>query len=361
MQDKKQIVQAFFKKRNLLTPEALDFVSSDQSLCEKKFDTLIIDRDTLIDNAEAFAVLKNLTEKPKELKKEDFVNFYTSKFEKMKNIIVSRLQKDFVSLNKIGSLKNEVYAIGIVREKRQNGKVLEIEDMSDSKEIVFDSEQDVEIDDVIAVKAVTGTDTIFGKNVLYPDVPLRQPTKGFGKGCFFSDLHLDETPKKEAEKLFSWLRSSNIKNVFVAGDIGDTKFFEELVEEYCSNKRFFCIPGHTEDDMDYPTLPEKFSRKNITALSNPATLSINGLTILIIHNCDMSHIKKRYLGKSKLILKEDYLVLDDVPDIVHCGHTHRPETSNYKSISIVNSGSLLAEFKPVVIDFETREVSQISL
>jgi len=34
---------------------------------------------------------------------------------------------------------------------------------------------------------------------------------------------------------------------------------------------------------------------------------------------------------------------------------------NYKSVTIVNSGSLLAEFKPVVVDFATREAEQVGL
>ncbi len=359
--DKKRIVTAYLERGNLLTPEALEKITKNGNMKEK-IDALIVDKDMLEDELSC-AVVKNFQEKPAEIKKDDFVSFYNSKFEKMKNIIVSRLQKDFVSLNKIGALMNEIYVIGMVREAGQrNGKyVIELEDMTDSKHVIFDKEQEVEIDDVIAVKAVSAGEALFGKAVIHPDIPLRQPSRGTGKGCFVSDLHLDEVPGKEAEKFFLWLRSVDAKNVFVAGDIGDTALFEKFVGEYCQSKTFFCIPGHKSGEMEYPTPPEQFSRKNIIPLSNPSIINVNGLVILMVHDGNINFLKKRYIGHSKLILKEDYLVLDIVPDIMHCGHTHKPESSNYKSVSIVNSGSLLSELRPVVIDFETREVTQAAI
>ena len=72
-------------------------------------------------------------------------------------------------------------------------------------------------------------------------------------------------------------------------------------------------------------------------------------------------LKKRYLGESKTILPEDYLVLDVVPDIVLHGHTKNPEVSNYKSVTIINAGSPLTDFRPIVIDLPTREVEQINI
>ena len=130
---------------------------------------------------------------------------------------------------------------------------------------------------------------------------------------------------------------------------------ESIIQRYCSGKRIFLAPGEA-DDKEYPRLPVNI--KGVTALSDPAMVEINGVKILVVHNFDITMLRKRYLGRSKSILPEDYLVLEEVPDIVHCGHTGKPFVQNYKSISIVNSGSLLDEFKPVVIDFATRDVRQ---
>lgn len=90
-------------------------------------------------------------------------------------------------------------------------------------------------------------------------------------------------------------------------------------------------------------------------------VELNNIKILLVHDFNLSMLKKRYLGKSKDILEEDYLVLDEVPDIVHCGHTHEPFVRNYKSVTIVNSGSPLTEFRPVVVDFNTRAVEQVKI
>jgi DNA polymerase II small subunit len=227
--------------------------------------------------------------------------------------------------------------------------------MTGSMAVVFDENPEVEEDDVIAVHGTAGGKIIYGKKVLFPDIPLRQPSKGHGTACFISDLHMDEMPLKEIEKFFTWFEKEDIHYLFVAGDVGDKKNFEMLVNRHCSFKTVFIIPGNMDNKDDYPQLPEKYEAKNIVPLSNPAMVEAGGLKVLMIHDMNIDFLKKRHLGKSKLILKEDYLVLEEVPDIVHCGHTHDPQIMNYKSVTLVNSGSPLVDFRPVKIDFATRE------
>jgi DNA polymerase II small subunit len=363
--DKKEIVKRFFGKENLLTPKALSFMESqDTETIEGDFTDIVLTEKTFVAGER---IIKNLSEKLNEIKTEDFIRFFSSKYEKMKNIITERLQKNFVSLNKTDSSRNEVYSIGIVKEikEKNNKQIIELEDPTATKPIIYDSTiEGVDLDDVIAVRAIAAGDVLYGKEVLFPDIPLRQPAKGSGKACFISDLHLEESATSDLERFFNWFYQQNIPYLFVAGDISTkkerTEEFEKLVERYCFNKKIFIIPGNV-DDPEYPQLAIDFKNRNIISLSNPAMVEINGIKVLLIHQFDLSMLKKRYLGKSNVILKEDYLVLDHVPDIVHCGHTHQPLVMNYKSVTIVNSGSLLAEFKPVVVDFSTREVEQVSL
>lgn len=368
--ERKEVVNKFFKKGNLLTLKALSFLELQdkeiiEEFLERDFPDLVL-KEKDFDIGEKIRIIKNLSEKPKEIKTEDFVRFFSSKYEKMKNIITERLQKNFVSLNKLDTSRSEVYSLGIVKEiKEKNSKqIIEIEDPTTTKPIIYDSKTDVDLDDVVAVRAISAGDVLYGKEVLFPDIPLRQPAKGLGKACFISDLHLDEAAISDMEKFFNWFYQQEIPYLFVAGDLSAKKErieeFEKLVERYCFNKKIFIIPGDI-DDPEYPQLAIDFKNKDIISLSNPAMVEINGVKILLIHNFDLSMLRKRYLGKSNVILKEDYLVLDHVPDIVHCGHTHQPQVMNYKSVTIVNSGSLLTEFKPVVVDFSTREAEQVSL
>ena len=121
----------------------------------------------------------------------------------------------------------------------------------------------------------------------------------------------------------------------------------------------FLIPGEV-DSKTYPSLPIELGKNdNLISLSNPSMIEINNVKILLIHKFDISMLKKRYLGKPQLILDEDLLVCDEVPDIIAYGHTHQPEIMNYKSITIASAGSLLADFMPVIIDLETREYIQM--
>ncbi|MBI2172734.1 MAG: metallophosphoesterase family protein [Candidatus Aenigmarchaeota archaeon] len=353
MQD---IVTEYFNRGFLLTPEALELIAKEQDDFEIASGGFVLDKNSFI-TRDRIKILKNFTEKKSEVTTEDFVKFYTSKYEKMKNIILSRIQKDFISLNKTDSMRSDAYIIGIVREIREDGskKVLELEDMTTNIPVIFDgpAAADVEIDDVIAVHAITGGKVLFGKEVLFPDIPIRSPTQGTGKACFVSDLHLEAAPEKEIERFFSWFDRSDIKNLFVAGDIGDRNSFQELAGRN-NNKSFFVIPGE-KDGADYPQTPMEFTQKNITSLSNPALVEMNGIKILITHNMSPALLKKRHIGKPTSVLSTDYMALEEVPDIVHFGHSHTPQIINYKSVTMVNSGSLLSDFKPVIIDFASRD------
>jgi DNA polymerase II small subunit len=52
------------------------------------------------------------------------------------------------------------------------------------------------------------------------------------------------------------------------------------------------------------------------------------------------HLSPMYGGRSPLAPeKEDYLVIDDVPDILHCGHVHTYGTGFYRGVFLVNSST----------------------
>lgn len=351
-----EIVNSYFNRGLLLTPQAIDFLLKNR----EDFDTIsgdfIIDAHNFVlkDNIK---IIKNFQARKNEITTEDFVKFYTSKYEKMKNVIMSRIQKDFISLNKTDSMRNDAYIIGIVREiKEESGKkILDMEDMTTNLPVIFEPKdaEGVETDDVIAIHAVTGGKVLFGKEVMFPDIPIRPPTKGRGKACFVSDLHLDEAPESEADRFFSWFERSDIKNLFIAGDIGDAKIMDKFAKRM-PTKNIYTCPGN-RDSQGYPQPPMGFEEKNIIPVSNPAIIEMNGIKILMIHDPRHDMIKKRHMGRPSTIIPEDFMVLDEVPDIVHAGHTHIPGITNYKSVTFVNSGSLLSDFRPVVVDFFTRQ------
>jgi len=379
---RQEIVNKFFEHGYLLTPDALEFLEKSKNY-EKLLDEIKITDKFIIDKndfaklepaeTEKIKILKNLTTKPANLTTNDFIRFYNSKYEKMRDIITERVKKDFISFDKLDNSRNEVYVIGIVKEIRteDNKKIIELEDLTGLITVVFDKEVDFEPDDVIAIRGVSGRPLI-GKDIIYPDIPLRQPIKGTGKICVMSDLHLEEAPLDALINFLKWFKNQNIRYLLVTGDVVDLDRFNKLVSEYIPDKTVFLIPGNTDPVVgsEYPSLPidivtdaplvrHGLTNDNIISLSNPSMIEINNIKILLIHSFEQNMLNKRYLGKSKLILNEDYLVLDYVPDIVVCGHTHEPFVANYKSVTIVNPGSLLTEFRPTVVDLATREWEQL--
>ena len=211
-----------------------------------------------------------------------------------------------------------------------------------------------ELDDVVAVKAIAGGKVLFGKNILYPDIPLRKPSIGKGKGCFVSDLCLDQASPQEIEKFFEWFSKSDIPYLFIAGKIENTAELERYVDRYCYIKTVFVIA-----EGGIPETPSHFKNTKIISLSNPAMVEVGGLKILMAQKANITLLKKRHFGRTETIMDEDYLALDEVPDIVHSGHSTEPYITNYKSVTLLNSGSLLGTFKPVIVNFSTRDVEEI--
>ncbi|MBI4015078.1 MAG: metallophosphoesterase family protein [Candidatus Aenigmarchaeota archaeon] len=348
--EKQDIVAALLERGQLITPSALDEAYMRGAVPSS--DKFIIDALT-----EDVKIMKNLAAKPKEADTKMYLEFYVSKYNKMKEIFTSRFSRDFVSLNKLDASRSEVSVFGIVKDMK--GNTIELEDMTSSISVVFDAPiEKVERDDAIAVEGASGGKVVYGKKILFADIPIRQPTTGQGRACFVSDLRLNETPPADVERFFKWFSNEQLDYLFICGDVGDKAALERLISMHCAGRKVIVSPGQA-DGGEYPQTP--LDVKGAICVSNPAVVEAGGLRLLMARDFDITMLRKRYLGRSKVILPEDFLVLDVVPDIVHCGRTGQPRVENYKSVSIVNSGSLLEEFKPVVIDFATRDVRQVMI
>src|SRR3989338_6778035 len=134
MMEREQIVAEFFKRGHLLTEEALKIIEEKGTQALSGSLPLVVGTK---DFQQPYRIAKNLTHTKTEISSEDFV-----------------------SLKKIDSGRNEVYVIGIVKEiKEKDGKtVVDVEDQTASMPIIFEKDDidDAELDDVVAIKAVTG-------------------------------------------------------------------------------------------------------------------------------------------------------------------------------------------------------------
>ena len=118
-----------------------------------------------------------------------------------------------------------------------------------------------------------------------------------------------------------------------------------------------------------PALPKQitsmFKSPNITFVGNPSLIELNGTRILVYHGRalddlvaalpDITYckpdkamiemVKRRHLspiyGGRVSIAPErsDHLIIDPVPDIIHCGHVHTVGVSKYRGVTLINSGT----------------------
>ncbi|NLI62921.1 MAG: DNA-directed DNA polymerase II small subunit [Methanosarcinaceae archaeon] len=110
---------------------------------------------------------------------------------------------------------------------------------------------------------------------------------------------------------------------------------------------------------------KKYFPENVTFVGNPALISLDGIRVLMYHGCSMDDmvatikgvtyeeptsgmvemVKRRHLastyGSRVIIAPEstDYMVIDEIPDIIHCGHVHTVGIDYYKNILLINSGT----------------------
>ena len=194
----------------------------------------------------------------------------------------------------------------------------------------------------------------------------------------------DEDQRKVAE---------DVKYLIIGGDIVDgigvypnqdkELAIKDITEQYNEAARFLgnirsdikiiIAPGNHDASRvaePQPAVPEEYAKAlyeldNVEFISNPGVVSLDGINVLIYHGRSFDDlvmaIKDFEYERSDVIMKEllqkrhlapiygertplaseleDYLVIDEVPDIFHTGHIHINSYRRYKGIHMINSGT----------------------
>ena len=194
----------------------------------------------------------------------------------------------------------------------------------------------------------------------------------------------DEEQRKVAE---------DVKYLIIGGDIVDgigvypnqekELAIKDITEQYNEAARFLgnirsdikiiIAPGNHDASRvaePQPAVPEEYAKAlyeldNVEFISNPGIVSLDGINVLIYHGRSFddlvmavkqfSHerndllmeelLQKRHLApiygeRTPLASElEDYLVIDEVPDVFHTGHVHINTYRKFKGIHLINSGT----------------------
>lgn len=240
------------------------------------------------------------------------------------------------------------------------------------------------------------------RELLVPDIPehvvSRSKTETYA--VLISDLHVGSKyfMEKEFAEFVSWLSSPDpvarkVRFVLVCGDVVDgigifpnqnkelllmdadqqMAKAAQLLDKIPKHIKVFIIPGNHDPGrraLPQPAIPEKhnmnlWNRENFFMLGNPSMISLNGVKILMFHGQSLDDVvgttpglsyaqpakamrallRTRHLspiyGKRTPIAPEleDFMVINDVPDVYHSGHIHVVDLEMYRGTLIVNSGA----------------------
>ncbi len=240
------------------------------------------------------------------------------------------------------------------------------------------------------------------KDLISPDIPDQTSNRSESEtfAVFLSDLHIGSKyfMEEEFSDFVSWLSSPDpvarkIRFLLIGGDLVDgvgiypnqdkellcqtieeqLKKTESLISKIPNYIKIFIIPGNHDPGrraLPQPAIPKKYNsevweKENVIMVGNPAVVSLNGVKVLMFHGQSIDDIVKTTPGLSydrptdvmKHLLRarhlspiygsqtpiapevEDFMVIEDIPDIFHVGHVHRAQLDMYKGILLINSGS----------------------
>ncbi len=268
---------------------------------------------------------------------------------------------------------------------------------------------------------------LFANTLYFPDVP-RTFTPSTAdrhvKAALVSDLHVGSQEFLDGAwaGFTDWLHTEAadpVEYLLIAGDMvegvgvyPDQDDELDVVDIYEQYERFAehlkAVPG----DMEIVMIPgnhdavrlaepqpafesdlrEIMAAHDATITGNPSRVTIEGVSVLMYHGVSLDELvaelplesvsyeqparamaqllKKRHLaptfgGKNRIAPeKRDYLVIEEVPDVVHSGHVHKLGVDAYHNVRLINSGCFQGQTafqRSVNIDPDTGTVPILDL
>lgn len=348
----------------------------------------------------------------------EFLDYFNSRYKKHAAMLRNRPEMhDLVSVNRISRAREheQVSIIGMVSSKRDTYSghaMLEVEDTTGSVNVLvnksspnFKKAEEIIDDELVGVVGSTGRNIIFADDIIFPEVPNTPWPAGRGAAVFISDIHAGSKNFLEGEfsEFVSWMgtdAAKKVKYLFVAGDIIDGigvykgqqrdlsitdvvkqyEKFAELISGVPQRVKIFVCPGNhdvTREAEPQPPIPAEFASSiyaipNIVMTSNPAWISVEGITVLMYHGAGLDsiidsiprlrktgytnpHLAMAYLLQKRHLVpsygektriypdREDFMVIERLPNVFHSGHVHSVGIGNHHGVRVINSGTFQSQ------------------
>jgi len=247
---------------------------------------------------------------------------------------------------------------------------------------------------------------LFADAIHFPDVPRTfEPSTADRpvEAALVSDVHVgsQEFLGDAWERFADWLHTAEAETVeylLIAGDMvegvgvypdqDEELDIVDIYDQYAAfAERLKSVPGDIEVVMipgnhdavrlaePQPGFDEELrgimSAHDARIVGNPSTVTVEGVSVLLYHGVSLDeliaelpdakasydephramsqllkkrHLAPKYGGRLRHAPEErDYLVVDEVPDVIHAGHVHKLGWGRYHDVLAVNSGCWQAQ------------------
>ena len=250
------------------------------------------------------------------------------------------------------------------------------------------------------------TGILFVDDLFFPDVPLTYSPSTADRpvqAALISDVHVgsQEFVADAWHRFADWLHTEEAERVeylLIAGDMVEGvgvypdqdeelsivdiyeqyERFAEYLKEVPGDLEIVMIPGnHDAVRLAEPQpafdeeLREIMSAHDARITGNPSTVTLEGVSVLMYHGVSLDeiiaelpaekasydepqlamsqllkkrHVAPKYGGRMRIAPEErDYLVIEEVPDVLHAGHVHKLGFGSYHNVTVINSACWQAQ------------------
>ena len=348
----------------------------------------------------------------------DFVTTFRDRYERLSKILRGRVNHrpaEAIANMPGGSDAAMIGLVNDVRSTKSGHWLIELEDTTGTfpglvmkDKGLADVVDEILMDECIAVEGTLADDSgiLFVDSLHFPDVPRTHRTSGADRhvqAALVSDIHVgsDEFMRDAWDRFADWLHTPEaapVEYLLIAGDMVEGvgvypnqdeeleivdiydqyEAFAEHLKGIPADIEVVMIPGnHDAVRLAEPQPGFNDELRSIMdvhdpqIVSNPATVSVEGVDILMYHGVSLDEViaelpgekasydephkamyqllKKRHVapqfgGHTRVAPEDrDYLVIEDVPDVFHTGHVHKLGWGKYHNVLAVNSGCWQAQ------------------
>jgi len=348
----------------------------------------------------------------------DFVSVFRDRYERLSSKLRGRVNHRPTDTLDAMSGGSEAAIVGVVSDIRSTASghwLIELEDTNGVFPCLVMKDRDIAdlvdellFDEVIAVEGTLADDggILFVDALYFPDIPrTHQPSTADREvsAALVSDVHVgsQEFMADAWGRFTDWLHTAegeSVEYLLLAGDMVEGvgvypdqdeeldivdiydqyEQFSEHLKEVPGDVEIVMIPGNHDAVRlaePQPAFDEELraimSAHDARIASNPATVDVEGVSILMYHGVSLDEViaelpdekasydepheamyqllKKRHVapqfgGHTRLAPEaEDFLVIDEPPDVFHAGHVHKFGYGKYHNVLTINSGCWQAQ------------------